>query len=229
MIGSAGVASNCWYIGDLSNGTFAPCPRCSRDLDKRNLFPEAILKELIGAFKHYSNENLQELAYAVIPNSFHGLPHTKTSDTDLRMVDATESGTVSPLWGQLQPSRGLVFSMVWDDDEDTTPYAWNNGTNLYAVYQFAKRTKKPFLIVPKLATMIKRNYTTRPVFFGYDANLTTTNSTSSPIVLYLANAPYSACTDYTWTQPTIGLAQINKIFVNSFYILTQGNGTLDSE
>jgi lysophospholipase len=79
--------------------------------------------------------------------------------------------------------------------------------------------------------MLNRNYTLKPTLFGCDINLTTTKSADSPIVLYVANAPYSAYTNYTWSggAGSFNFAQFNEIFVNSFNQLTQGNGTLDSE
>lgn len=229
MMGCAAGAFNYWYIEDLSNNTLAPFPKRSNDFTKRVLFPISILQEWVAAFKQYLNDNLQELAYGVIPNSFLGLSSTKTPDADLRMVDATESGTALPLWGQVQPARNVDFIMVWDDNEDATPYLWNNGTNLYGIYQWAEQTKTPFPLIPKTATMMNRNYTIRPTFFGCNANLTTTNSTASPILLYLANAPYTAYTNYSWTQPDTTTSQMHDIFLNSFNLMTQGNGTLDSE
>jgi lysophospholipase len=48
-------------------------------------------------------------------------------------------------------------------------------------------------------------------------------------VLYMANAPYSAYTNYTWTQSTFSNTQMYEIFDNSFNAFTQGNGTLDHE
>ncbi len=45
----------------------------------------------------------------------------------------------------------------------------------------------------------------------------------------MADAPYSAYTNYTWTggAGAFDKEQFNEIFVNSWDILSQGNGTLD--
>ena len=106
---------------------------------------------------------------------------------------------------------------------------WNNGTNLHDTYLAAEAAGLPFPVIPDATTFINRNYTTNPVFFGCDAALTTTKSTDSPIVLYLANAPYSAYTNFSFTQSAVSLSQMQDIFVNGFNQLSQGNGTLDKQ
>jgi lysophospholipase len=45
----------------------------------------------------------------------------------------------------------------------------------------------------------------------------------------MANAPYTAYTNCTWTQPSFFEAQKYEIFDNAFNAFTQGNGTLDHE
>jgi lysophospholipase len=67
------------------------------------------------------------------------------------------------------------------------------------------------------------------VFFGCDKKLTTTGDSRAPIVLYLANAPYSSYTNYTAVEGVMSPQQMNDIFVNGFNQLTQGNGILDQE
>lgn len=85
----------------------------------------------------------------------------------------------------------------------------------------------PFPEVPPPSTFIKRNYTSNPVLFGCDAQYTTTRNASSPIVLYMTNSPYSAYTNFTWFQSAFTPVQMHEILVNSFDIVTQGNGTLE--
>ena len=67
------------------------------------------------------------------------------------------------------------------------------------------------------------------MFFGCDIELTTTQDPATPIILYLANAPYSAYNNFSFTQSTTSRVQMGEIFVNSFDLVTQGNGTLDAE
>jgi lysophospholipase len=121
-----------------------------------------------------------------------------------------------------------LCSISWDNDEDTVPYGWNNGTNIYNTYIQARRQGLAFPEVPPPSTFIKRNYTQRPVFFGCDANYTTTpTDLSSPIVMYMTNAPYSAYTNYTWYKSTFTPVEMHEILVNSWDLVTQGNNTLD--
>lgn len=122
-----------------------------------------------------------------------------------------------------------IRSISWDNDEDTVPYGWNNGTNIYNTYIQARRQGLPFPEVPPPSTFIKRNYTQKPVLFGCDTQYTTTNSTDSPIVLYMTNSPYSAYTNYTWYSSTFSDVQMHEILVNSWDIVTQGNSTLESD
>ena len=241
MMGMSSSAFNFWYIEDYSNDTLAQFSKRSAhsggrtgaaSFSKRGTFPVALLDELVSVFNTSFNLNLSDTSYAVIPNPFAGLTSSSSSvrtSSELTIIDATEEGQAIPFWGQIQPARGSDFIIAWDDNEDGNPYQWNNGTNIYDTYVAANASGLAFPIVPSAATFINRNYTHSPVFFGCDVNLTTTNSADSPIVLYLANSPYSAYENFTFIQNTFVPEQISEIFVNSFNILTQGNGTLDAE
>ena len=48
-------------------------------------------------------------------------------------------------------------------------------------------------------------------------------------MLYLANAPYSTYSNFSFTVSTFSQLHLHDILVNSFNQLTAGNGTLDSE
>jgi lysophospholipase len=89
------------------------------------------------------------------------------------------------------------YSIAWDSNEDANPFSWNNGTNLYNTYVRANVSGIPLPIVLTPATFINKNFTTHPVFFGCNTELTTTKSPASPIIAYFANAPYSAYTNYS--------------------------------
>jgi lysophospholipase len=143
------------------------------------------------------------------------------------MVDGSEGGQTIPLWGQIQPARASNFIIAWEDTNDAPPYGWNNGTNIYHTYQQASAAGLPFPIVPPFSTFIHQKWFERPVFFGCDKRLTTTGDSRSPIVLYLAHAPYSAYLNFTADQGVMSPQQMDDIFLNGFNQLTQGNGTLD--
>lgn len=235
MIGSTGGAFNFWDIEAVSNGSLAPFSKRSLDPQfaskmKRSGPAISELEDFVEGFAEVFGLNLSSIAYAVWPNPFAGLATSSPSirdDKDLKLVDGSESGQALPFWGLLH--RGLDFIIAWDDNSDAPPYNWNNGTNLYDTFVQANASGLPFPIVPPANTFVNKNYTVKPVFFGCEANLTTTNDTRSPIVLYAANTPYSAYTNFSYVQSSTTLQQMHEIFVNSFNILTQGNGTLDDD
>jgi lysophospholipase len=243
MIGAATAALNFWYIEDMSNGTLAPFAKrsvdkrtptkstkhhgaeVSKSLKKRDgLFPLATLEELIDAFEEFFDLNYTQIAYGQFPNPFPSI------DTETLMtVDGSESGGGIPVWPQIQPARKSDFIIAWDGSTDAIPFGWQNGTNLHNTYIQAKADGIPFPVIPPASTFVKNNYTTKPVFFGCDAELTTTNSVESPIILYIANAPYSAFTNYSFFQDDFSFTQMHEIYTNGFNQVTQGNGTLDKE
>lgn len=238
MLGAAGNAFTFWYIQDKSNGTLNPFSKRSKDkpnsLVKRYLFPSDVIDELIGAFQQYLNLSLSDIAYSWIPNPFAGSSTTSREfevAEQIKVVDASENGQTIPLWGQIQPVRESSVIIAWDAASDAIPYNWNTGTDLYNTYlqAFANDPILPFPIIPPPPTFLNRHYTNTPVFFGCDTALTTTTDARSPLVLYFANSPYSAYTNYSFTQSAVSREQMNEIFVNSFDIVTQGNGTINKD
>ena len=243
MIGLAGAALNYWLIEDYSNNSLAQFPKRSsnfntllqkgQSLSKRTFdFQIAAVEGLLQTFQQLFGLNLTSVVYGSVPNPFAGMK-TKSGypppPMNLSFVDGAESGQALPLWPQIQPARGMNLLIAWDDDEDTSPYAWNNGTNLYNTYLDANTSSLPFPVVPPPTTFINRGYTSRPTLFGCNVSLTTSGDTRSPIVLYVPNAPYSAYTNYSATAAAISRKEVNQIYVNSFNLLTQGNGTLSSD
>jgi lysophospholipase len=238
MLGVSAGAFNLWEVEVDSNGTLGSFSKRSSQastsqLKKREeiISPE-LADGIVEGFQEALNLTLPEIVYAQIPNPFAGLasssPYTQTA-TDLLLVDGPEGGQTIPLWGQIQPARSPAFIIAWDNSGDAPPYSWNNGTNLYNTYLQASASRLPFPIVPPSSTFVNRNYTSRPVFFGCDKKLTTTGDSQSPIVLYLASAPYSAYMNFTASAGQMSPQQMNDIFVNGFNQLTQENGTLDKE
>lgn len=249
ILGTTAEAFNFWYIENLSNGTLAQfskrsiaanerleshlTPRLPTEdesgssLKKRATPPPlSSLEQLTVGFNSTFGLSLRDISNAIYPNPWNGLPGQ--SSPYLKLVDGSEGGQTLPFWGQIQPARGLEFIITWDVSLDGAPYNWENGTNLFDTYKAARAAGLPFPIVPDAATFINRNYTRDPVFFGCDASLTTTKSTDSPIVLYLANSAWSAYTNFTFTQAATTFQQMSDIYTNSFNIMTQGNGTFNS-
>lgn len=248
ILGTVGGAFNFWWIEDVSNGTLAPFSKRSlsslhgprkvghqfarRSTNPEAAFPEASAEALLEVFTEILGVPFLQTMYAWYPNPFAGLNSSSSLIRDsknLQLVDGSENGQSIPLWGQIQPHRKSDFIIGWDGGGDAPPYFWNNGTNLYDTYLYTKARGIPFPVVPSAATFIARNYTTSPVFFGCEANLTTTNDTRSPIIAYFANAPYSAYSNMSYTQANTSYAQLDEIWANSFNEITQGNSTLDAE
>lgn len=239
MLGTAASAWNYWYIGDYSNQTLAQWPKRSISSKKfkatakrdssETFFPESTLTALIAGFAEAFNLTMPNIAYAEWFNPFFGTSSSTNESEVIQMVDSAEDGTALPLWPLIQPERNASFLVAWDDDPDAFPNNWLNGTNMYTAFLAAEAAGLPFPVVPPVNTMMNRNYNLNPTFFGCDTNLTTTKSTKSPIVLYITNSPYSAYTNYSWTQTTFSAEQLNTIFTNEFNQFTQGNGTLDNE
>ncbi|OJZ83665.1 hypothetical protein ASPFODRAFT_140016 [Aspergillus luchuensis CBS 106.47] len=235
VIGTSAGAFNFWYLESVSNGTlgqFAKRSTTHKSSLAKRLSKPANLNGLVEAFADTFDLNLTEVAYSTFPNPFTNLSlstgNAHTSPT-LKLVDGSETGQTIPLWGQIQPARNVDFIIAWDDSQDADPYSWNNGTNLYNTYLAANATGLPFPVIPSSKTMMNLNYTLHPQFFGCDANLTTTGDDRSPIVLYMANAPYSAYTNFSFWQTATSREQMKDIFVNSFDIVTQANGSWDGE
>lgn len=242
MMGSTAAAVNAWYIEDVSDGDYGGFARSagsdegvtSSSLAKRQdqAVPLSELNYILGAFNSTFNESASLAGYASWPNPFVGLNTTTPSLRDdplLKIIDGSLAGQTIPLFSLIQPARALDFIIACDNSQDARPQNWNNGTNLYNTYKAAIQNKLPFPIVPNPDTFIAKNFTTNPVFFGCNANLTTTHDPATPIVLYLATAPYSSYVNNSFSVSTYSPHRIDDIFENSFNQVTQANGTLDAE
>ncbi|KAK5270578.1 hypothetical protein LTR99_005020 [Exophiala xenobiotica] len=240
ILGLAASAVNAWYIEALSNGTLAqfskkrslqvPPPGSVQSLQKRAGFPLATINYLFEAYQQYFNLTKVQAVSPSVPNPFAGMPGANGPEpATLTLADGSEGGQAIPFWPMLQPARNLDFIISWDNDEDSTPNGWNNGTNIYNTFIQARRHGLPFPEIPPPATFIKRNYTQKPVFFGCNPQYTTTRNLDSPIVLEMTNAPYSAYTNYTWFKTAFTPVEMHEILVNSWDLVTQGNSTLESD
>ena len=239
-MGLTAAAWNLWVIETFSNGTEGSFSKRKRSLDSplkslqrhEEIIPNSTVTALDATFNNALGLNLTQIAYASVPNPFLGISSASSytqQTADLSFVDSSEGGQTIPPWGQIQPARNSSFIVAREDSNDAHPYEWNNGTNLHNTYLAASASGLPLPIIPPVSTFISRNYTTKPVFFGCDKSLTTTRDARSPIVLYLANAPYSAYMNYSAAVNVMTPQQMNDIFINSFNLVTPGNGTLDKE
>lgn len=100
---------------------------------------------------------------------------------------------------------------------------------MWNTYNLAKAAGLPFPQAPPPTTFLARNYTLKPTLFGCNSSLTTTGDASSPIVIYLTNAPWSWYSNFSWTTMNMSYTEFDGVLDNSFNFVTMGNGTFDSE
>lgn len=88
--------------------------------------------------------------------------------------------------------------------------------------QSAAQGNIPFPKIPTVDTMVTRNFTKQPVFFGC-------NETDVPLVLYLPNSPWTAYSNYSYMKTSITPSDLDLVLENAFQLATYGNGTIDSD
>ncbi|KAJ5564958.1 hypothetical protein N7513_001200 [Penicillium frequentans] len=163
------------------------------------------------------------------PNPFYGYnDDSLASTTGLDVVDGGEDGQNVPLHPLIQPERAVDIIFAIDSSADTD-YYWPNGTSLVATYERSLNVTgigngTAFPAIPDQNTFINLGLNTRPTFFGCNStNITGT----APIVVYLANAPYSSQSNTSTYQMTYEDWQRDNIITNGYEVVTRGNGTID--
>lgn len=246
VMSSVASAWNFWWLSAISNGTLGsfskrdsqPQPRgrydrsgpsskpSTQSFSKRAAsFDVSILETINQAFNTTFNLSVSQISNPSIPVTFEATD----GSYNVTLADGSEALQSIPFWSLIAPNRHTDLIIAWDDDGDDEPYGWNNGTNMWSTAMFAQQANIPFPLAPTPSTMLANNFTQRPTFFGCDANLTTTKSVDSPIVLYMANSPYSWYSNYSWNAGAYSYEEFDGVLVNSGNIVTQGNGTLDAE
>lgn len=164
------------------------------------------------------------------PNPFYGYDATganyNVNQTTLTLVDGGEDLQNIPLHPLIQPERAVDIIFAIDSSADTT-YAWPNGTALRASYERSLGTISngtQFPAVPDAETFINSGLNRKPTFFGCDANNFT--GTVPPLVVYIANTPYTSWSNVSTYDPSYSDTQRNEIIQNGFNVATMGNGTL---
>lgn len=230
-MGSAGAAWSYWWLAAVSNNSLGHfSKRSSIEPDshphqfqrRSDVLPLAYLEGLNDQFNETFGLSPSQIANPSIPAAF-------SPDQNITFADNSEALQALPLWSLIQPERNPDFIIAWDDDPDAFPYDWINGTNMYDTSFLAKQAGLPFPLAPPPSTFLARNYTLRPTFFGCNTSLTTTGDARSPIVLYMANSPYSWYSNYSVFALSMPYEEFYGVLENSFNIVTQANGTLGSE
>ncbi|KAJ5655906.1 hypothetical protein N7507_007856 [Penicillium longicatenatum] len=223
VMGSAASAWNSWWLGATTNGTLGQFSK-RHDLDNRESDSSLTGISSLSFLNDYFNETY---GYTIAQISNPSIPNPFNSEENITFADGSEAGQSVPFLPLIQPERKVDFIMAWDDDADSLPYTWNNGTNIWDTYNRAKESGLPFPVIPPVSELLAHNYTLKPVLFGCDTNLTTTRDATSPIVAYFANSPYSWYSNYSWATGNMSHTEFDSILENSFNLLTQANGTLN--
>lgn len=230
---TAAAAWNYWWLEAVSNdilGAFSkrslahsslPTHQLTRRSDT-SLFSIDYLEALNDQFNETFGISLSQIANPSIPAAF-------SPTKNITLADNSEALQAIPLWSLIQPARNPNFIITWADDPDAFPYNWVNGTNMYDTSILATKAGLPFPLAPPPSTFLARNFTLRPTFFGCNASLTTTGDLRSPIVLYMANSPYSWYSNFSGIAESMPYQEFYGVLENSFNIVTQANRTLDSE
>lgn len=169
------------------------------------------------------------------PNPFFGLELAGlelivNSDT-LYLVDGGEDLQNVPLWPLLQEERDLDVVFAFDNSADTD-YSWPNGTSLVATYerQFSNQgAGVAFPYVPDTNTFRALNLTAKPTFFGCNASNLTDLARTPPLVVYMANRPFSVFLNTLTYKMLYSEEEKLNVIQNGFEVATRNNMTLDSE
>jgi lysophospholipase len=171
------------------------------------------------------------------PNPFLGF-HNDTNpsaQTDrLTLVDGGEDLQNIPLNPLIQPNRAVDVIFAVDTSADTTTdnggAGWPNGTSLVATYERSTnetmQNGTSFPAIPDQNTFVNLGLNNRPTFFGCDAS----NMTGpAPLIVYLPNSPYVYHSNISTFQMDVNNTERNTMIQNGYDVVTQGNGTGDSQ
>lgn len=160
-----------------------------------------------------------------IPNPFKGFSNNQADR--LTFVDGGEDGQVIPLVPLIQPVRQLDMVLCLDSLREGAN-GWPAGYSIYATYlrysslsaQFGTAVKMPQ--VPQGDAFINQGLNTRPSFFGCD-------DTDAPIIVYVANYPWSTLSNYSSTTFQYDLATSQQAIDNGVEAATLGGLTLGTD
>jgi lysophospholipase len=249
VIASGAAAINLWYLENATQGVLGQFAK--RSLDQRSedipltKYLKTLLKRwpadeaqteqqrvanatvsllpLIPLMQSIFNTTLEETLYSVWPNPFLNSTPAMENVEDLLLVDGSEILQEIPIWPLIVPARRPDFIIANDAGGTELSNGWMNGSSLVDTAAYAAANNVPFPKVPDQATFINYNFTLYPTFFGCN------DSVDVPLVLYAADAPWSAYTNETFLQSNYDTTQLNAIFNNTFNLYSYGNNTVDKE
>lgn len=170
------------------------------------------------------------------PNPFYHYntkTNTNANNEQLTLVDGGEDNQNIPFHPLIQPNRNLDVIFAVDSSADTnatfpttgSAQNWPGGLALEATYQrsflpIANGTGFPK--IPSTNTIFNLGLNNRPTFFGC-------NSTTSPLIVYLPNAPYTTTSNVSTFDLSYPDAQRDALVANGYALATQLNATLNAE
>ncbi|KAL2830828.1 lysophospholipase 1 [Aspergillus cavernicola] len=192
---------------------------------------EFIIKEFLSATSSTNSTVNGPASYDLNPfYQYNTATSPFAKDTRLTVEDGGENGQNIPLYPLIQRKRNVDVIFAVDSlGTDDVDYDWPTGSTLIATYNrtlanLANDTSFP--PVPDLNTFLNLGLNAGPSFFGCNAsNL----STPAPLVVYLPNHPITYSSNYTLTQGNFTDAQRDAVITNGYNVVTQANGTIDSD
>lgn len=210
------------FIIGTSSSLFTVSP-LNNSFVQAEIFPQIIY----NAIEEETPNNFSRNA-ALYPNPFTGVSENKYKDlSQLSLVDGGLDGQGLPLLALLQEERAVdvIFAVDSSADSDLN---WPTGEALIATYErqfLEKSAAMPY--VPDNNSFVNLGLTQQPTFFG--CNRTNSTSDSSPLIVYLANHPFTYFSNSSTLQLAYDTSTIEGMVTNGYNMGTQGNGTIESE
>jgi len=176
------------------------------------------------------------------PSPFYNIDGISDSQYEqLTLVDGGEDGMNIPLQPLYQPQREVDIILAFDSSSDTDQ-KWPNGQSMVETFerQFGSQGNGThFPYVPNAQAFIDAGLVGQPTFFGCDLKNQSTlyegesfnsedPSATPPIVAYIANSDHSYSSNIDTFQLFYPDVVRDAIITNGYNIMTQNNGTLDS-
>ncbi|KAI6089753.1 lysophospholipase catalytic domain-containing protein [Hypoxylon rubiginosum] len=190
--------------------------------------PQVVVDALEAVLSDLSADDDDIAAWS--PNPFYHFANDTNGSADdeqLTLVDGGSDLQNIPLHPLIQPVRAVDVIFAVDSSADTT-YHWPNATALRATYErsltdIANGTAFPR--VPDAETFINLGLNEKPTFFGCDTSEFANASHIPPLIVYLANTPYTAFSNVSTFTPSYEDDERNSIIKNGWNVATMGNGT----
>lgn len=192
------------------------------------------LKELISKFTLDPVEKLNIDIAQYNPNPFHKSNNSDTKIAQSRtlyLADGGEDGQNVPLLPLIHRKVSAIFAFDQSADKNN----WPDGSALIKTFerQFSSQGDGiAFPYVPDQNTFRNTNLTSKPTFFGCDAqNLTslTENIYDVPVVIYLANRPFTYFSNTSTFKLKYSDTERQGMISNGYDVASRLNGKLDNE